>query len=126
MSSSRKKLDEWRKIYKSQVRKKFTPNSKIGKLNAAARNGETIKIIYRGGSSPGVSRNIRPKKIYKKQGYDPIYVEAFCEKRGENRNFRLDKISIVSTSSDSKYSVSKILKFIILAIIILIIYYIFN
>jgi predicted DNA-binding transcriptional regulator YafY len=126
MAANWKTLNKWQNTGKSEVSEEFSSNSKIGRLNAAARNGETVKIIYRGGSTPGASRKIKPKEIFVKQGYDPVYVEAFCKTREANRTFRLDKISIISTASTSKNSESKIVQFIVLAIIILAIYYIFN
>jgi len=44
------------------------------------------------GSSPGSSRWISPRKLFKVAGYG-VYVEAYCENRKEVRTFLTEKIS---------------------------------
>jgi predicted DNA-binding transcriptional regulator YafY len=66
------------------------------RLLEAAADGEFVDIIYDGGSTPGATRSIQPKNLFKVAGYGEVYVEAYCELREENRVFRLDRLRLVS------------------------------
>ena len=63
-------------------------------LLEACRTGDEVDIIYFGGSTPGSSRVICPRRLFRVKGYDSIYVEAYCRTRGADRGFRLDKIKL--------------------------------
>ena len=60
-----------------------------------AISGKTpVDITYRSvWNNKTTKRTITPKRI--KQGYDKLYVIAYCHMRGEDRNFRLDCITSV-------------------------------
>lgn len=86
-------IDSWKNSNSSVVDKSNDSLTKI--LLSAKDNDEYIDIIYHGGSTPGQERKILPLKIYKKENFDTrLYLEAYCLKSKENRNFRLDKIQI--------------------------------
>jgi len=91
MSFDANDLEEWRKSERINITS--SRNSLINSLLDACRNGSEVNITYYGGSTPGESRTICPATVFRKRGYDAIYVEAFCKKRGENRIFRVDQIN---------------------------------
>jgi len=85
-----KELEDWRASKRTSIDYAYDPT--IARLLEAAEDGELIEIIYFGGSSPGSSRWISPRKLFKVAGYG-VYVEAYCENRKEVRTFLTEKIS---------------------------------
>ncbi len=63
----------------------------------AIRNKQRVQITYRGGSTPGTSRWIRPERVFRKGG--DTYVEAYCESRHESRRFNVNQATILTTEA---------------------------
>jgi len=76
-------------------------------VKAAAEAGDWLDIAYFGGSTPGDKRRIRPLQFYGVEGYSDVYVRAFCDTRGEERSFRLDRIAVVDDAIVSHLSNSR-------------------
>lgn len=64
-------------------------------LIRAAAVRRDLWIVYEGGSSPGESRKISPLGVFTVEGYQGIYVEAFCHNRQDMRTFRVERIASV-------------------------------
>lgn len=92
MSSDDEWLQRWQDAGQVTVLTSRDPLARL--LLEACRTGDGVDIIYFGGSTPGVSRVICPHRLFKVKGYDSIYVEAYCNTRGADRTFRLDKIKL--------------------------------
>jgi predicted DNA-binding transcriptional regulator YafY len=58
---------------------------------AAARRD--LWIVYQDGSHPGETRKISPLGVFTVEGYQGIYVEAFCHNRESRRTFRIGRIT---------------------------------
>jgi predicted DNA-binding transcriptional regulator YafY len=86
-----KELEDWRASKKAPI--DYSSDPMVARLLEAAEDGELIEIVYHGGSSPGSSRWISPRKLFRVAGYG-IYVEAYCDQRKEVRTFSTDKIGI--------------------------------
>jgi predicted DNA-binding transcriptional regulator YafY len=67
----------------------------IDKLREAIETGKTLNIRYFGGSTPGAERQIIPLKI------DGNLVRARCSATGETKNFRIDRIELLSDGTPS-------------------------
>jgi len=91
--ANKESLKQWQNAERTHLNHKFSDPLLI-KLHEASQHGEFINIYYSGGSTPGESRKICPIKIFTVDGYDNYYVEAFCDKRNENRTFRVDRMSL--------------------------------
>jgi predicted DNA-binding transcriptional regulator YafY len=92
MSSDDEWLQQWRDTDRVTVQASRDPLAML--LLEACSSGDGVEIIYFGGITPGASRVIFPRRLFKVKGYDSIYVEAYCRTRGEDRTFRLDKIKL--------------------------------
>lgn len=92
MNSNDEWLQQWREADQVRVQASRDPLAKL--LLGASHTGDGVDIIYFGGSTPGSSRVICPRRLFKVKGYDSIYVEAYCKTRGADRPFRLDKIKL--------------------------------
>ena len=86
-----KELEDWQASKRTTI--DYSSDPTIARLLEAAEDGELIEIIYHGGSSPGSSRWISPRKLFRVSGYG-AYVEAHCDKRKEVRTFSTEKIEI--------------------------------
>ncbi len=62
------------------------------RLLEAITRQDRLYVYYMGGSEPGASRWIKPRRLFKKLGYTETYVRAYCEKRCEDRTFRIDRL----------------------------------
>jgi predicted DNA-binding transcriptional regulator YafY len=92
MNLSDEWLEQWRDADRVTAETSTDPLAKL--LLEARRTGDGVDIIYFGGSTPGASRVIFPRRLFKVKGYNSIYVEAYCQTRGADRTFRLDKIKL--------------------------------
>ena len=92
MNSNDEWLQQWREADQVRVQASRDPLAKL--LLEACHTGDGVEIIYFGGSTPGTSRVICPRRLFKVKGYSSIYVEAYCKTRGADRIFRLDKIKL--------------------------------
>ena len=92
MNLSDEWLEQWRDADRVTAETSTDPRAKL--LLEARRTGDGVDIIYFGGSTPGASRVIFPRRLFKVKGYNSIYVEAYCQTRGADRTFRLDKIKL--------------------------------
>lgn len=90
-SENERSLRDWQEM-SEQSMSDSTDDPILQKLNAAIKKASFLTICYYGGSSPGRSRSIRPERIFLKGGSD--YVEAYCEKAGELRTFKVSRIRI--------------------------------
>ncbi len=94
--ASDKGLDRWEKANRIPVDEFGSPDPVFKTLWSAYRNGNNIDIIYYGGEFPGVARTISPLQIFKVRGYPHIYVEAYCHTGKVVRNFRIDRLKLVT------------------------------
>lgn len=92
MNSNDESLQQWREADQVRVQTSRDPLAKL--LLEACRTGDRVDIIYFGGSTPGASRVICPRRLFRVKGYGSIYVEAYCRTREADRIFRLDKIKL--------------------------------
>ena len=58
----------------------------------AAWKKHAVRILYRDGDGRQSNRVIEPERVYGSRS-GTAYVRAYCRLRGENRTFRLDRIS---------------------------------
>tara|TARA_B100000686_G_scaffold339583_1_gene413897 strand:+ start:198 stop:875 length:678 start_codon:yes stop_codon:yes gene_type:complete len=78
------------------------PASIEKKIQAIIESGETIKIIYQGGSQPGSPREIAPHSI------KGSIVIADCITTGKTKTFKLEKIELVEgTTEKVDYSIER-------------------
>lgn len=94
MDSNDEWLQQWREADRVTLQTSKNPLAKL--LIEACNSGDGVEIIYFGGSTPGGYRVIYPRRLFKVRGYNSIYVEAYCETRGADRTFRLDKIQLAN------------------------------
>ena len=92
MDSNDEWLQDWQDADRVTIEKSRDALAKL--LLEACGTGDEVDIIYFGGSTPGASRVICPRRLFKVKGYNSIYVEAYCRTRGADRTFRLDKIKL--------------------------------
>jgi multidrug efflux pump subunit AcrA (membrane-fusion protein) len=90
-------LEEWERLPKKRLRSSPDPDAAI--LIAASAAKQRIYIYYDGGSTPGAGRWIRPGCVFRVHGDGTVYVEAFCEARQAQRNFRLARLRLGRASS---------------------------
>jgi len=90
--NSKKQLEEWKKANRYSISESHTSCPIAKKLIKACEEEADIEITYYGGTTPGMSRTISPRRLFRVSGYDFIYVEAYCYKRQEYRTFRTDRI----------------------------------
>jgi len=86
-----KELEDWQASQRAPI--DYSSDPSISCLLEAAENGERIEIVYHGGSSPGSSRSISPRELFRVKGHG-TYVEAYCDQRKEVRTFSTEKIQI--------------------------------
>lgn len=67
------------------------------KLQEAIRRKRTLRIVYHGGRTPGIVREIEPIELYEHGPH--LYVVARCHKVGESRTFRVDRVRIAVADS---------------------------
>lgn len=65
-------------------------------LIEASLNGRRVRIVYHGGSTPGVERWVRPTQVFVLNRAGHRYLEAFCEARRGTRCFRLDRLRLIA------------------------------
>lgn len=77
-------------------------SSKVASINGAISSGESLRIEYTDNQGERTVRTIYPKRIYKGTivdgrlvGQRCVYVSAFCSLRGDERTFRLSRMSII-------------------------------
>lgn len=74
---------------------------KLDQLRQAIDTGEVVTIIYHGGSQPGTSRQIQPRKL------DSKHLRAIDVATHRNKQFLLDKLEIASgTTGAAQYDPS--------------------
>ena len=57
-----------------------TANPTLYRLLRAIEKSESLPIIYDGGTTPGLVRDITPREVVKQKG-GGLYVEAYCHTR---------------------------------------------
>ena len=67
------------------------------RLIRAARSGESLLLVYRGGSTPGAARQYSPCFLFQIEGRDSLYVSGYCHHRQRSRTLRLDRIECPGT-----------------------------
>ena len=67
-------------------------NPTLYRLLRAIEKSESLPIIYDGGTTPGLLRDITPRDIVKLE--ERLYVLAYCHTRKEDRWFKLENISL--------------------------------
>ena len=68
-------------------------NPTLFSLLRAIEKSESLLIIYDGGTTPGLVRDITPREVVKLKERG-LYVEAYCHTRKEDRIFKLEIISL--------------------------------
>ena len=68
-------------------------NPTLYRLLRAIEKSESLPIIYDGGTTPGLVRDITPRDVVKREERG-LYVVAYCHTRKENRVFKLENISL--------------------------------
>jgi len=86
------RLTDWDLADRSTVSQ--SSDAMVRRLLEAVANGECLSVIYHGGSTPGGRRKIRPQGVFQVSGYGGTSLKAYCEKRGEVRTFRADRLEI--------------------------------
>lgn len=99
MARKNEGLDKWERTGQSTVRDQSSLPSLEKRLYYAAKNKETIKIIYHGGTSAGSPRNITPTQLFRKYRYGGLYVKSYCHIKKAVRTFRMDRIEIPSRTT---------------------------
>jgi predicted DNA-binding transcriptional regulator YafY len=66
----------------------------VNRLIQAVNGRESLSVVYHGGSTPGGRRTITPTEVFWVEDYRRVYVRAYCQLRGEERVFRVDRLSI--------------------------------
>ncbi len=61
-----------------------------GLLNTAVAAGTSLTILYADTAGSVTQRRIQPRRLEKR--WDRLYVVAYCELRGDERSFRVDRI----------------------------------
>ena len=76
-------------------------SEKIKRINDSIKSHGFLEVIYKSRDGEVTTRRIRPIKIYKGTYFNEelvgrrcVYVQAFCELRGDNRTFRVSRMSI--------------------------------
>lgn len=83
-------LEQWQQEPRAPA--DVSGNPVAERLNQALAAGESLTIRYFGGSEPGLQRRIRPLELYERAGM--LYLDAYCESRGETRCFKICRIEI--------------------------------
>lgn len=66
----------------------------------AIANGDSIRMIYEGGSRGAAPRMITPKRILQKGGI--VYVVALCHIQNFEKSFRLDRIQCYEVAAEDR------------------------
>jgi hypothetical protein len=74
--------------------KELPLNAKIERIKSAIENGEKLEIIYLKADDTKSHREIKPSFVGQMEYLDKPFlgIEAYCFKRKETRNFRVDRI----------------------------------
>jgi hypothetical protein len=84
------KLFYWLAMPRQPVLASDNPIAKM--FIAAMLNGEAVKFIYIGGSTPGAARSINVSLVFQNDPEGRVYVAGYCKERSANRVFALDLI----------------------------------
>lgn len=71
-------------------------NTTLTTILDGINGNKKIHVVYRGGSTPGASRWIHPRRVYRNDS--GLYVEAYCEKRQSTRTFDANKFSVLGVA----------------------------
>jgi predicted DNA-binding transcriptional regulator YafY len=86
-------LRQWEVAQKTPIEQ--TNNPTIQYLLDAAATKKSVNIAYHGGQYAGLRRTVTPTGVFHVEGYTTPYLKAFCHSRNEQRNFRIDRISLI-------------------------------
>jgi hypothetical protein len=71
-------------------------NDKLANIFISAMlTGETVKLIYLGGSHPGELRWIKVSFVFQHEPGGPIYIAGYCLGTSSNRVFALDSVMAI-------------------------------
>ncbi len=65
----------------------------LARLLAAASAGESLDVLYYGGTFPGTVRRVTPLALFTVEGFSGTYLEARCHWRQEVRTFNTARIA---------------------------------
>lgn len=65
----------------------------LARLLTAARAGESLEVIYYGGSFPGTVRRLTPLALFTVDGFSGAYLGARCHWRQEVRTFNTARLA---------------------------------
>ena len=68
----------------------------VARLILAAERRTKLRVSYRGGSEPCITRTISPVGVFTVEGCAGVYVAAYCHRRRAARTFRVDRIAAVA------------------------------
>jgi len=89
------RLSEWQSLDRTRLSPTQVGSDPIGRRIAyALENGFSLEILYATPNKPLSRRVIWPKAAERVHGSGSsgVYIRAYCEMRGEERTFRLDRI----------------------------------
>ncbi len=82
-------LAKWLGTPEESLEEKDYQNDSVRKLHVAISGKRSIFLTYEG-KEGSTDRTVIPKKLFRRG--QNIYLEAFCETKGEYRRFRVDRI----------------------------------
>ena len=94
-------LRDWKDANKRYIGNSSDPL--VSQVIDAASTGEILEITYHGGSQPGASRQISPKRVFISDNYRH-YVEAYDYSRKTSRTFRLDRMQVLGAQASTPSS----------------------
>ena len=65
----------------------------LARLLTAASAGESLDVLYYGGTFPGTVRHVTPLVLFTVEGFSGTYLEARCHWRQEVRTFNTARIA---------------------------------
>jgi hypothetical protein len=92
-------LREWQSLTRRPVWEAF--DRKVSRMLWCARTGESLPLIYHGGSSPGDTRWFSPSLVFQvehpESGPLPnLYVTGWCYTRKAHRTLRMDRLDLAA------------------------------
>lgn len=68
----------------------------VERLRDASETGEIVRVVYFGGTQPGTTRDLAPRRIGRRQ-LRKGYVKALCLHSHRIKTFRLDRMQLAGS-----------------------------
>lgn len=85
------RLSRWQSASRHPVTNSTDPL--LARLLTAASAGESLDVLYYGGTFPGTVRQVTPLVLFTVDGFSGTYLEARCHWRQEVRTFNTARIA---------------------------------